>query len=440
MSGIISGFFPWATFLLLTLTAAAVGVMADDADSPSLKAVARANTEFTSSLYDVLTKAVDGNLICSPFSLSAVMAMVKAGAGGETSSAIQKAMKYPPSDDTLFKGYKALLSTLKSDGGNFTLETVNRVYSKPGFDLKPDFTKTLTTYFGSPVEQLDFTQSDKAADTINSFVKDKTRGKITDLISAGDLDAMTRLVLVNAIYFKGLWKNQFDPLMTKEKDFHLNKKDTVKVPMMKLEADFPYGEIEELDAKVVALPYKGEKLAMIIILPNEVEGLKGLEEKLKTYPLGSIPTKLRERKINLSLPKFTLESTIDLKGPLTQLGAGAIFDQSKADFSGMPVDPKEQLFVSKAVQKAFIEVNEEGSEAAAATGLVAVAFSLPMITDLVVDHPFIAYISMSLPSSSSTPSSSPKTTNYRKKSSNPSSSSSTQLFVAKVVRPEYSGK
>jgi len=170
----------------------------------------------------------------------------------------------------------------------------------------------------------------------------------------------------------------------------LNKKDTVKVPMMKLEADFPYGEIEELNAKVVALPYKGEKLSMIIILPNEVDGLKGLEEKLKTYPLGSIPTKLRERKINLSLPKFTLESTIDLKGPLSELGAGAIFDQSKADFSGMPVDPKEQLFVSKAVQKAFIEVNEEGSEAAAATGIQIQLKSFISSRALHVDHPFMA--------------------------------------------------
>jgi len=162
--------------------------------------------------------------------------------------------------------------------------------------------------------------------------------------------------------------------------------------MMKLEADFPYGEIEELDAKVIALPYKGEKLSMIIILPNEVEGLKGLEEKLKGYPLGTIPTKLRERKINLSLPKFTLESTIDLKGPLTELGAGAIFDQSKADFSGMPVDPKEQLYVSKAVQKAFIEVNEEGSEAAAATGIQIQLKSFSRTNPMHVDHPFMAMI------------------------------------------------
>jgi serpin B len=144
----------------------------------------------------------------------------------------------------------------QSDGENFTLETVNRVYAKTGFQLKKEFSDIVDQYFGAKVQQLDFSKSAQAASTINSFVAETTHDKIKDLISPGDLDSLTRLVLVNAIYFKGLWKNQFNKQNTKEADFHLNSKDTVKVQMMKLEADFPYAEIEELGAKAVALPYK----------------------------------------------------------------------------------------------------------------------------------------------------------------------------------------
>ncbi|XP_021950951.1 leukocyte elastase inhibitor isoform X4 [Folsomia candida] len=375
------------TALLVLCVIGSFTTMANESET-ALKAVAKSNTEFTSSLYNALTQVVDGNLIFSPYSLSAVMAMVKAGAKGRTANDIQTAMKYPTDDNTLFKGYKALLESLKSDGQNFTLETVNRVYAKTGFKLQSRFTSIVEENFGAKIEQLDFTKSSQAASTINDFVARTTHDKIKDLISPGDLDSLTRLVLVNAIYFKGLWKNQFNKQLTKEADFHLNKNDTVKVQMMKIEADFPYGEIEELNAKAIALPYQGDRLSMIILLPNEIEGLKDMEEKLKNFSLASIPSRLRERKINLSMPKFTLESTIDLKGPLTAIGAGSIFDETKADFSGIPEDKSEQLYVSKAVQKAFIEVNEEGSEAAAATVAVMRGRALVRHPQVTLSHPF----------------------------------------------------
>jgi len=361
-------------------------------DRPATKSVTRANTAFTADLYHVLKAGHPNNLIFSSFSLSSVIAMVKAGARGKTATEIKLGMNFPD-DDVLNRGYRAIQNVLKSDG-DFTLETANRVYAKTGFALQDNFTKTVKDYFNAEVKQLDFNKNDPAAKEINGWVEGVTKNKIKNLISPSDLGPLTRLVLVNAIYFKGLWKNKFDKNETVKAPFYSAPGKEVQVDMMKLEADLPYIDIPELKAKAVAMPYRGGKLSMIIVLPDEKFGLAAMEAGMKTFNLAEIPNRLagNEKKVSLSLPRFKLESTIDLKEPLTQLGMGSMFDSNAADFSGMP-QTKEPLYISKAVQKAFIEVNEEGSEAAAATAVMLMGRSMPADPEQVtVDHPFFFMI------------------------------------------------
>jgi len=165
---------------------------------------------------------------------------------------------------------------------------------------------------------------------------------------------------------------------------------------MSTEADLPYAEISELEAKVVAIPYEGDRLSMIILLPNERDGLSKMENLLKNFDLTTLSKRFRNKKVSLQMPKFKLESSIDLTEPLAKLGMGSMFDQTTADFSGIPQQPlKNNLYVSKAIQKAFIEVNEEGSEAAAATGVLVQLKSaiVQRVTQFPVDHPFIGFIS-----------------------------------------------
>ncbi|CAL8143173.1 unnamed protein product [Orchesella dallaii] len=351
-----------ATYSWLSLIAIGlISTIALAQDNADLKAVTTGNMAFGSDLYDVLRKSSKDNLIVSPISVATVMAMLQAGAREKTAEAIRKTMKFPESQQ-LNNGYKALLQQMKSDD-SFTLEMANRIYPAAGFKLNPEFANTLKSYFSADPEQLDYKDAQKAASTINDFVSTSTHERIQDLIAPSDLDELTRLVLVNAIYFKGTWKNQFPKDDTSKMDFYVSQNDTIKVDMMRLETEMLYGENRELDAKIVSLPYKGDRLSMVILLPNKRTGLAEMEDKLKSIPLQQILDGLRERKVQLYLPKFKLESTIDLKEPLTALGAGDIFSDN-ADLSGISEDGKEKLYVSKAVQKAFIEVNEEGSEAA----------------------------------------------------------------------------
>lgn len=181
--------------------------------------------------------------------------MLQAGARGSTADAIRSTMRFPSSDDQLHNGYQILLQQLKSDD-SITLEMANKLYPAEGYKLNPTFTDILRTYYGAEPQQLNYAQSDLAASVINHFVSNATHDRIRDLINSRDLDQMTRLVLINAIYFKGTWKNQFPREDTTKMDFYTSATDTVPVDMMRLETEMMYGEIHDLDAKVVSLPYK----------------------------------------------------------------------------------------------------------------------------------------------------------------------------------------
>jgi len=354
-----------------------------------VKSVASSNDEFSIKLYDLL-KEEEGNLIMSPFSVSGVMAMVSAGAGGNTLEQIRTGLSFP-SPSSLQLGYQDTIPALRSTD-NFTLEAANTVFAMKDFSVLPEYQELLHRSFHASIQSVDFGDSHAAARMINNWVEKMTRDKIKHLIKADMLNALTRLVLVNAIYFKGDWASKFDPKMTKDQDFSVSPSITVKVPMMMQERKFNWAYLETLASSMVELPYKGDRIVMQVLLPGERHGLQDLENKLKSQNVQELFEKESyETKVNIQLPKFKLEKSIPLTEHLTTLGMKDMFTEGSADFSA--IDGTKQLFVSNVIQKAFIEVNEEGSEAAAATGAVMMMRSMPAPPEqFVADHPFIFFL------------------------------------------------
>jgi len=356
-----------------------------------VEAVAKGNTEFGGKLYNLLRKE-PGNIIMSPFSVSGVMAMLSVGAQEETLSQVTDGMSFPAMKD-LTLGYRDAIPALRTNE-NFTLETANSIFAQDKFNLLPEFKETLHRHFHASIQTTDFSESSSAARLINDWVEAITQNKIKDLIEEDMLNALTRLVLVNAIYFKGDWATKFDPERTTDQDFHTSDGVTKKVPMMQQTREFDLADVDSLEARMVELPYRGERIVMQVLLPRASNGLNQLEDRLKTTDLDLeqlFETNKREKKVAVQLPKFKLEQTLPLNSVLQDLGMRDMFDDSKADFSG--IDGSRQLFVSTVLQKAFIEVNEEGSEAAAATGVVMMMRSMPMPPEeFRADHPFLFFL------------------------------------------------
>lgn len=354
-----------------------------------VKGVAASNDQFSIKMYNML-KGEEGNLIMSPFSVSGVMAMVSAGAGGGTLQQITSALSYP-SLASLQLGYQDAIPALRSNE-NFTLEAANSVFAMKDFSVLPQYQEVLHRNFHASIQSIDFADSTGAARLINDWVEKMTRDKIKDLIKADMLNGLTRMVLVNAIYYKGDWASKFDPKLTKEHDFYVNPSTTVTVPMMNQEKKFPWAYIEALSSSMVEMPYKGDRIVMQVLLPGDKNGLGELEDKLMNHNLQELFEKESyETKVMVQLPKFKLEQTIPLTEHMVTLGMKDMFIGGVADFSG--IDGTNQLYVSSVIQKAFIEVNEEGSEAAAATGAVMMMRSMPAPPEqFLADHPFIFYL------------------------------------------------
>ena len=252
-----------------------------------------------------------------------------------------------------------------------------------------DYLQITREQYHAPLAQLDFAgQTEVARKTINTWVDEQTNSKIQDLLPAGMLTSSTRLVLTNAIYFKGDWLKQFDKQKTQDAPFHVSTDEQVDVPLMFQTEEFKYRRVE--DVQVLELPYLGNRLAMVLLLPDEVDGLASLEEQLTADNLAKWVGAVRRREVHVYLPSFTLTSRFSLNGALEQLGMAAAFDAQQADFSGMTCN--RGLYISAAIHKAFVKVNEEGTEAAAATGIVATSESVQITPTFRADHPFVFLI------------------------------------------------
>ncbi|XP_047986729.1 alaserpin-like isoform X4 [Leguminivora glycinivorella] len=347
------------------------------------------NNVFTANMFTEVVKEQPGkSMVMSAFSVLQPLAQLAMASVGESHDQILKVIGLPNDNVTkiVFPKVSAQLRAVKG----VQLSMANKIYIPTGAEVKEDFAALSKSIFGSEFKNIDFTKNVPAAKEINSWVEDQTNHKIKDLVNADSLGADTRAVLVNALYFKGQWDKKFNEKLTSDQDFHVTKDKTVKVPMMYKKDDFKYAESEELDAKLLELPYKEKEASFLIVLPNEIDGLAALQEKLKDpTALDKAVAQMREVEVNVHLPKFKIESTINLKNVLQKMGVTNLFDASKARLDNL-LKNENGLFVSDAIQKAFIEVNEEGAEAAAANEFVGYGSALvpPPSKTFTVDKPF----------------------------------------------------
>jgi serpin B len=358
--------------LALFLGCCATGVNCFGATAPNnndVKEVATSNTDFAFALYGKLKdKDPKGNLFFSPYSISTVLAIVYAGARGETEKQMAKAMCFRLPKQDLYPALgtlqKQLVQEDKSSG--YQLLLANALWLQKGEPVLKDFLDLNKNYYDTGISQLDFVnETEKSRQTINKWVENKTEDKIEDLIQPKGVTPETSLVLTNAIYFKGEWQNKFSWWRTRRADFNISDKDKVEVRMMHIEEYFKYYMDKKM--QVLEMPYKGEELSMLVLLPNNV-GLKEIEDTLIVDTLNMLLTKMWDTKVDVYFPKFKITwGTFVLNNTLAALGMTDAFNPEKADFSG--INGKTDLWISDVFHKASIEVNEEGTEAAGGSGM-----------------------------------------------------------------------
>jgi len=353
--------------------------------------VVDANNEFALDLYKEL-KASDGNIFYSPWSILSALAMTYEGAMGQTAEEMREVLHLPGDDETRRNSFKEVQDGINKEDKDYELYTANALWPQTGYSFLDSYINTIRTYYGGEVTALDYvSETEESRQTINSWVEEKTNDKIMDLIPAGVLGPLTRMVLTNAIYFKGTWVMQFDEEDTTDQDFHVSPEETVTAQMMSLtgdEARFNYAEDE--DVQFLELPYEGEEVSMLVILPREND-LEYVEGSLSADDISRWRSDLSEQEVHVYLPKFKLETKYFLPEVLKELNMVDAFDSEVADFSGM--DGTTDLFISDVIHQAFVEVNEEGTEAAAATAVIVGRTSAqPRHKVFIADHPFIFII------------------------------------------------
>jgi serpin B len=331
------------------------------AEPPPPSAVARGNNAFAFDLYARLREK-DGNLFFSPYSISAGAAMTSAGANGKTLDEMKATFRFPE-QEKLHPAHAALARDLKSVRG-CELRTANRLWGQKDYGFRPELRRTLDRHYGAALEEVDFARgTEEARRTINGWVEKETQDKIKNLLQPGILTTQTRFVLTNAIYFKGDWLSQFKKDRTKPGPFRTAAGKQVEATLM--HQDGPFLCADEKTFLVVSLPYVGKDLAMVVLLPKKADGLAELEKSLTVDRLNDVLKRLRGEQVRLTLPKFKLSSEFRLDKTLGDMGMPSAFAEGEADLSGFT--GQRNLHLQAVVHKAFVEVNEEGTTAAAAT-------------------------------------------------------------------------
>ncbi|KAM9387895.1 serpin B11-like [Phaethornis superciliosus] len=390
-------------------------------------------TEFCLDLYNKLNRnAEDANIIFSPMSISVALALVHLGAKNNTAAQIENVLhvrkaagrtspgsgletvspEMEPEQsqarqslsqcnkdgDLNHKAFQTLLVQLQNLGERYVLTLANNLFIQEGFELHQQFLTCSKELYGAMLQTVDFHGAVEAARVkINTWVESETQGKIKELFAPGVIDAHALLVLVNVIYFKASWEHKFEEQKTVQRDFKLNQNEKKPVQMMYQKGMFKLGYIEEMGAQVLELPYAQKSLSMIILLPGDMAGgsTTGLEQIESTMThenlmLWASSEYMYETRVEVYLPRFKLEGTFNLNEVLQEMGMTDIFSESKADLSAMSF--AKTLTLSNVVHKAYVEVNEEGTVAAAGTGAVIVRRSLPLTEVFMADHPFLFFI------------------------------------------------
>ena len=334
----------------------------------------------------------DGNLILSPFSISTALSMLLDGARGQTAAGIAATLQQTRPGPGYHAAVAALAAELTKQAnlGSNQLAIANGLWVQKGFPLEAEFEKTIRTVYQAPLTPLDFEMhTEQARQEINSWTAQHTKDRIQDLFAPGSIEAATRLVLTSAIYFYGKWNSPFDPTNTRAEPFQLGGGRTVDAQFMHQKADFLYGETPE--AQILEMKYQGTPIVFDILLPKTNDGLAALEQSIKPDDLSAWLSALTSRKVETAIPKFRAESAFSLGGVLSGMGMADAF-QRTADFSG--IDGRRDLSVGEVVHKAFVEVSEEGTEAAAATGIAVHALAMRRQEQTIfrADHPFLFFI------------------------------------------------
>lgn len=371
------------------------GTRAPDTISDN-QTVTEANNQFAIELYTQLAESEDGNIFFSPYSISTALAITYEGARGNTAQEIRSVFHFPENTTLMRQGFAGIIAAINNRSSAYTLRTTNALWAENTFPFLPEYISTAEQVYGAKTTNLDFvTSPEESRLIINRWVEEQTGDKIKDLLPTGSIDPLTRLVITNAIYFKGTWVKQFDENKTTEEDFRTGKGAMVRVDMMqRTDEDAVYGYLETDTLQVLEMPYEsdgGQQLSMLVLLPKG-EDPGTIERSLDARKLSDLRLNLTSRRVHVYFPKFTLETKYTLKPTLSAMGMPTAFTPVAADFSGMR-GSKTDLYIDNIFHQAFVNVNEEGTEAAAATGVVVGVISAPPpLPTFRADHPFIFVI------------------------------------------------
>ncbi len=362
-----------------------------------LTTLVNGNNAFALNLYQLLRKT-DGNLFYSPYSISEALAMTYGGARGETEKQMAAALQFLLAQDRLHPAFNSIDIELAKRGEvakegkdekGFRLKVVNAIWGQKDFEFTSQYLDLLALNYGAGMRIVDYTNAaEEARQLINQWVSDQTEDRIKDLLPPGSVNFLTRLVLTNAIYFNAAWDSQFEKANTRDGRFYLLDGSEITVPMMFQMKSFRY--TEDTNYQAVELPYDGNQLSMVVLLPGAGQ-FESFEAGLDSQKLQDIIGKLQSSYVKLTMPRFQIESEFNLNQALSDLGMPIAFSDSEADFSGM--DGGRDLHISDVVHKAYVSVDEKGTEAAAATGVIMAATSMPTnIKDMTLDRPYIFLI------------------------------------------------
>lgn len=338
----------------------------------------------------------DENILFSPLSIALAMGVMELGAQGSTLKEIRHSMGYESlKSGEEFSFLRDFSSMVSAEEGQYVMKIANSLFVQNGFHINEEFLQMMKMYFNAEVNHVDFSENVAVANYINKWVENYTNSLLKDLVSPGDFDAVTHLALINAVYFKGNWKSQFRPENTRTFSFTKDDESEVQIPMMYQQGEFYYGEFSDGSNEaggiyqVLEIPYEGDEISMMLVLSRQEVPLATLEPLLKPQLIEEWANSVKKQKVEVYLPRFTVEQEIDLKDILKALGVTEIFIKD-ANLTAM--SDKKELFLSKAVHKSFIEVNEEGSEAAVASGMIAISRMAVLFPQVIVDHPFLFLI------------------------------------------------
>ncbi|KAF6089311.1 serpin family B member 11 [Phyllostomus discolor] len=375
-----------------------------------MDSLSTANVAFCLDMFKELNDNNSGdNIFFSPLSLLYALSMVLLGARGHSAEQMEKVLHFnhiaeslkPQFKDSAKCGqagrihseFRVLFSQINQPGSNYMLSIANRLYGTQAIAFQQQYLNCSEKFYQARLQAVDFQQSpEETRQAINAWVESKTNGKITNLFGKGTIDPSSVMVLVNAIYFKGQWQSKFQERETVKAPFHLSEGKSVPVDMMYQAGTFKLAFVREPQMQVLELPYADDALSMIILLPAGMAALEQVEKQLnvRTFDEWTSPSNMMQRDVEVHLPRFKLEIKYELNSLLKSLGMTDVFNQIKADLSG--ISRAKGLYLSKVIHKSYVDVNEEGTEAAAATGDNLTVKRLPIRAQFLANRPFLFFI------------------------------------------------